>query len=256
MFGLTTAAVDPFDALVEAAQGIVARREKVLLDILAAESRVVDADEQVRAAGAIVASEEWAAAQDPGGLAVASRGALAAVAGAELAAKSCRLRLDGLRARLNAIEESLEGTWAAIEKYRDEFLAGKIEAMSREFDEALKTLVHMICKARALSGVGFKWPKTHAPLNPVLNLAKCDVGNPFTGVRWVQPFEFVRVGDRMIASRSHWRIDPEAAAFRDVIDAVNQRVHEVGVLLGKVALSVAEEEAQGDGDAEGGGEVG
>jgi hypothetical protein len=101
-----------------------------------------------------------------------------------------------------------------------------------------------------LRGIGFKWPKTHAPFNPGLGLAKGDVENPFTGVRWVQPFEFVRVGDRLIASRSHWGTDPEAAAFHETIDAVNQRVHQVGVLLGKVASSAA----QSDGDVEAEGE--
>jgi len=240
---------DPLDSLMSGAKTIVTERGRLLETIGKAETRLREAEAEVAGARERVTNEEFEAAQREGGLAIASKATQQALAEADLNAKSARLRLEGLRAGLNPIKERLEITWKALERYRDEFILDKVETASQEFDEVLKALIHAIFKARALAKLRPKWSGICAPFHPAVGLARIHAENPYTRIHCVRPPDFVWVAGQMIRREGSWRIDPEAAALYDAIDTVKGQVQQIGVLLGKVGLSIAEEEAQSEGDA-------
>jgi hypothetical protein len=237
MFGLTTAAVDPFDALVEAAQAIVVRREKVLGDIRAAESNVADADDQVRAAGARVAAEEYAAAQEPGGLAVASKGALAAVAAAELAAKSCRLRLQGLQTKRAEIEGELVPAWSQLEAFRDEFFRQRADELAEEADRAVESLRGMICKALAFRHhVGAHYGEKYGQRLPLMiNSFTSNAHSVIQGRQCsIQGGIFSGRGGKKWSLVEHWNRDAEASSLDAAIRSIKDRMLPIGAVAAAV----------------------
>ncbi|MCX7015285.1 MAG: hypothetical protein NTW86_22475 [Candidatus Sumerlaeota bacterium] len=233
MFG-SKAAVDPFDELLDAAQAIVAEREKVLGDILAAESNVADADGQVLAAGARVASEEYAAAQEAGGLAVASKGALAAVAAADLAAKSCRLRLQGLRTKRAGIEADLGPAWERLEGFRDDVFRQRAAELSEQFNAVVDSFRGLICKASALrrhagghrgERYGYHIGAFNQMLlfNPITNNGSAIRGAIFSGP-----------DGKNWSLDQHWDRDLGAASLDAAIQSIDDRISPIGAVVALV----------------------
>jgi hypothetical protein len=242
---------DPLDALIKQAEGILGERAQLLETIARAETRLGELEAELTAARERISREEFENAQKEGGLAVASKAAQQVLAEAELKAKSARFRLQGLRTGLVPIEERLTAAWRAVETCRDDFISGKVNAAVQEFDDALKLLVRLIYKARMLGHVWRKWSETEARFHPARGLGRFQAANPYTGVLWVKPAEFVRDGERMVDSsqQKRWQADPEVAALYDAIDAIKQRVNQLGIALSNSGMAVAGCQPKTDEDA-------
>jgi hypothetical protein len=239
---------DPLDGLIKQTEAILGERSQLLETIARAETRLGEAEAELTAARERVSREEFENAQKEGGLAIASEAAQQVLVEAELKTKSARFRLQGLRAGSVLIEERLAAAWSAVESYRADFRSGKINAAAQEFDDALKLLVRLIHKARMLSRVGHKWSKIKAPFHPMIALESFQAGNPYTGVSWARPGGVVKDGERMVNTKKadRWRAEPEVAALYDAIDAINQRVNQLGVALRNGGMTVAECHSESD----------
>jgi hypothetical protein len=244
MFNLKSS--DPLDGLLAAAEGIISERAALLETIAKAETRLGEAEAGLAVAEERVAGEEFEAAQKEGGLAVASKAAQQALAEAELKTKSARFRLQGLQPGLKPIDERLLAAWASVQKYRQDFIRDKIETLSEEFDETLKALVRLVCKARIFRSARLKF-RPRGFFHPGAALARFWISNPLAGSTYIDG-QFVRDADRMRDSIQHPEMDPEALALRDTLQGVEERVMRLGAALKEAGVAGVDLKPQGGGE--------
>ena len=247
MFKSTTSN-DPLDGLIKQAEGILGERVQLLEVIARAETRLAESEAKLTAARERIGREEFESAQEEGGLAIASKAAQQVLAEAELKTKSARFRAQGLRAGLAAIEERLAAAWNAVGRYRDDFISDKMQTANEEFERLLKALVRLIYKVHSLGEFPEQWRKTFGKCSPRSILGHFFAGNPYTGITRIDR-QLIREGDKITTGDHSWPADPEAAALYDAIDAVNQRVNQLGTALKKGGMTGIECHSESDDDA-------
>jgi len=233
----------PLDALVAEVEKVLSERADVLTMIAKAEAKQSECQAELAAARERIAHEEYQAAQVEGGLAVASKAAQQRLAEAELQSKSARFRVQGNRDRVGAIEQRLMAAWAAVLKYREDFMLGKIQALSDQFDAVLGDLVRLVWKTRAFYG---GWPRFRGTtfVNPIPALAGFLMGNPFTKRVYIQG-EFVQHDGRLVSSSRHLELSSEGSALRDELQTLKERVTGLAGALKEAGVSGTDLKPQG-----------
>jgi hypothetical protein len=227
---------DSLGELLENAQKLVAKRNNVIESIQAAESILAEANEQIGATKERVAAEEFEAAQKEGGLAIASKAAQAGVAEAELKAKSCRLRLQGLQAQREKIEADLVPAWEKLKVFRDDFFLQSASELSEQFQAAVDSFRGLICKALALRhhagahsrekyGFHLGWITQMLLFNPIAG----------SGER-----SSIRIGIFSDGRGKTWDLgqdwgkDPEAGGLDLAIQSIDDRIAPIGAVMAEV----------------------
>lgn len=152
----------PFEKAVSKAEGMIAERARLLDEIRRAAENLAALDSDVAAARQRVADEEFQAAQTEGGLAVASKAVLHGLAELELRAKSVRLRVQGLQAKVAGVNEQIRSAYAEIDALRREFVDRRSSDLSAQFDAAVDHFLGLLAQAFILAhATAFPRDKRH-----------------------------------------------------------------------------------------------
>jgi len=224
---------DPLDKPLSEAQGIAAERAKILEAIQGEESNLSGLEEKLAAARGVVTSEEFAAAQVEGGLAIASKAAQQAVAEAELRVKSAKFRLQGLRNKLSESEKKLLSVWRELEEHRDEFLRRQIAELDRQFDAEVEAVIHLLSRAKVLRryctarheekyNFHFRWGQEANFPNPIGRNGNFIRGDMF------------RIGGKNHSMNNHWADDPDAVQLNSKIEAILESMAPIGSIAKEI----------------------
>jgi len=234
---LKSKSTDPLDELLNNAQAIVAERNKMLEAIQATESKLAEANEDLRAAGERVAAEEFEAAQQEGGQAIASKATQQSLAEAELKAKSARLKLQGLRTQQEKIEADLFSAWERLQAVRDAFLQERAAELSEQADRAIVSIRGVICRAlafRRCAGGHFAEKYGHA-MARMINSFVSNASSVIQGHRCsIQGGIFTDADGSKWALTGHWDRDAEALGLCEAIQGIDDRISPIGAVMSEV----------------------
>lgn len=227
MFNLQS--VDPFEALLSKARGIVSERAKILDGIRENEVRLRTEKERLTAAQKLVRQQEFDAAQAPGSLAIASEAAQQESVDAGLRVKSVNLRLEGMQSKLSQVEGNLSAVRGEMEEFTSTFLAERVAELGTQFDEAISQVIRLFCKANALYRGNERRIEKKPGCSPPAFMHAARLENPISRFgAAILDQDFFRTSDgKKQTFANHWMEDPDAEQLHRKIAGMKDRIAEI-----------------------------
>jgi len=220
---------DELDGLIEKAKSIIAERAEILALVEKSKSQLSESEQLLGSARRRVSEEEFESAQAPGGLAVASKSALGAVAGAELNIKSIKLRLVRLHSKLAETEQRLPTAQADLARYRRDFADAAVEALGEEWDDAIGAIIRLLSMTWVIQLTCSSIYKEHSRAQPVNMISDANLGNPVKGHRGaaITGLLFRRAGGLNRSINKLYLEDPDASRLQGDLQRIKDRIAEV-----------------------------
>lgn len=141
---------DKRQELLTEGRSLMTERAERLVILRSEQDALTTAQAEVDEARNRAAGEEFEAAQEDGGLAIASRATLQLVADLELRVKSIQFRIAGKQKQIREVEERLLEVWRDLEATHTEARELKVSEVSSAFDECIAKLQSLHTCAWAL----------------------------------------------------------------------------------------------------------